>query len=310
MLQFIISAVLIGVVMGLLGSGGSVVTVPVLVFIMEHDEKAAIAESLAIVGALAVVGAIPCGLRGNISWKYVLMFGIPGSLGTYLGAWIAGFVSGEFQLLLFAAVMFPAAFLMFKNSLVKQTPSDVNANSGSANHFENPDKMHRPYVIIAFEGLAVGVLTGLIGVGGGFIIIPAFVLLGGLSMRSAIGTSLAVIALKSFTGFAKYVQTTPVNWESVLGFVVVGALGIFAGQHLGSVFDQRIVKRIFAVFLMAVAVYIIVNKLPALRTETSSGSHASASPHTINPERIQNMFLSVNSTNVSHGEFINLVTPQ
>jgi hypothetical protein len=243
-----IGALIVGLSLGLMGSGGSILTVPILIYIAGEPEKAAIAESLGIVGLISFVGSIPYALKKQIHWRSVILFGIPGMIGTYGGAIIAGFVSGTFQLILFAVVMLLAAGLMFRNKR-----SDTEAS------VQNKPQQ---WWIVAIEGLIVGVLTGLVGVGGGFLIVPALVLLGGLSMHLAIGTSLVIIALKSFSGFFKYLDVLEelnlsVNWELVLIFSLIGAVGSFVGKTIGSKISGQKLKRGFAVFLLFMGAYII-----------------------------------------------------
>ncbi|MDZ7680806.1 MAG: sulfite exporter TauE/SafE family protein [Fodinibius sp.] len=188
-----IGALLVGLSLGLLGSGGSILTVPVLIYLADEPEKVAIAESLGIVGAISFAGFIPYALKKQVHWRSVILFGLPGMAGTYGGAMIAGYVSGTFQLLLFAAVMVAAAIMMFRDEKKK-----VNVSAEI--------EISHAWWKIVLEGLAVGILTGLVGVGGGFLIVPALVLLGGLPMSLAIGTSLLIIAMKSFSGFFKYME--------------------------------------------------------------------------------------------------------
>lgn len=242
-----LGALLIGVSLGLLGSGGSILTVPVLIYLVGEQEKVAIAESLGIVGSISLAGFIPYALKKQVHWKSVILFGIPGMAGTYGGAMIAGFVSGTFQLMLFAAVMLGAAALMFMDRKEK-----------------NPDEVsiQHAWWKIVLEGLAVGVLTGLVGVGGGFLIVPALVLLGGLPMNLAIGTSLIIIALKSFSGFFKYIDVLEnlnmgINWELILIFSLIGAVGSLVGKNIGSRISNVGLKKGFAVFLVVMGGYII-----------------------------------------------------
>ncbi len=182
-------AIAIGISLGLLGSGGSILTVPVLVYLVGQDEKVAIAGSLFIVGSIALAGSLQFVRAGLINWRTVAIFGVPGMAGTYLGAAIAAYVSGLTQLALFAVVMLLASYLMLRP--IRLT-----------------DAVPAPRALwkIAADGLAVGVITGLVGVGGGFLIVPALVLLGGLSMHQAVATSLVIIALKSYSGFYKYLE--------------------------------------------------------------------------------------------------------
>lgn len=243
-----IGALLVGLSLGLLGSGGSILTVPVLIYLAGEPEKTAIAESLGIVGAIAFAGFIPYAWKKQVHWRSVILFGLPGMVGTYGGAIIAGYVSGTFQLILFACVMLVAALMMFYDK------SDLTAN-----------KLHNvPHAWwkIALEGLVVGTLTGLVGVGGGFLIVPALVLLGGLPMSLAIGTSLAIIALKSFSGFYKYIEVLgtlnlSMDWNLIMIFSLIGAVGSFAGKTIGSKISNNRLKKGFACFLVIMGAYII-----------------------------------------------------
>ena len=207
-----------GISLGLLGSGGSILTVPVLVYLVGQDEKVAIAGSLFIVGSIALAGSLQFIRAGFVNWRTVAIFGLPGMAGTYLGAVIAAYVSGLTQLALFAVVMLLASYLMLR---------PIKLAGGS----------HAPRALwkIAADGLVVGVVTGLVGVGGGFLIVPALVLLGGLSMHHAVATSLVIIALKSYSGFYKYLdvldkQDLSLDWPVLW---LITALGI-AGSIVGS----------------------------------------------------------------------------
>lgn len=247
-----IGAALIGISLGLLGSGGSILTVPVLVYLVGEPEKLAIAESLAIVGGISLIGAVPYALKRQIDWRSVLWFGGPGVVGTYLGAALSVYLSGVVQLLLFAGVMLLAAVMMFRPSAVPP--------QGHASHLRSPLK-------VGAEGLGVGVLTGLVGVGGGFLIIPALVLLGGLPMSLAVGTSLLIIAAKSFAGFSKYVhvlaeQNLSVNWTLIALFTGIGIVGSFLGARVGKNISNDRLKRGFAGFLVVMGLYVLATNVP------------------------------------------------
>ena len=253
MLYALLGAVAIGLVLGLLGSGGSILTVPVLVYLAGHAEKVAIAESLAIVGAIAAVGALPYARQKLVDWHSVLYFGVPGVVGTYGGAWIAKWVPGPVQLVLFAVVMLLAAVLMFR---------------GRKASADDAPRARQPLWLIAVEGLLVGVLTGLVGVGGGFLIVPALVLLGGLSMRLAVGTSLLIVAAKSAAGFWKYTDVLAetglaVDWRLIGVFAAIGIAGSFVGNALSQRVPQARLKRGFAVFLVVMGVFILWREAPA-----------------------------------------------
>lgn len=243
-----IGALLVGLSLGLMGSGGSILTVPVLIYLAGEQEKVAIAESLGIVGAISLAGFVPYAFKKQVHWKSVILFGVPGMAGTYGGAIIAGYVSGTFQLLLFALVMLFAAVMMFRGKK-------------ATNESGNVEISHAWWKMV-LEGLAVGILTGLVGVGGGFLIVPALVLLGGLPMSLAVGTSLAIIALKSFSGFFKYIEVLndlnlSMNWELILIFSLIGAVGSFVGKTIGSKVSNDGLKKGFAVFLILMGSYII-----------------------------------------------------
>jgi len=240
-----VGALCVGLVLGLLGSGGSILTVPVLVYLVGEPSKLAIAESLGIVALISLFGAVPLALRGRVSWRSVGWFGGPGIAGAYLGASLSQFMSGTLQLAIFAVVVVGAAFMMFR-----KTPPAA------------PDKPDRLYWKVMLDGLGVGVLTGLVGVGGGFLIVPALVILGGLSMHRAIGTSLVIIALKSISGFIKYMDVMEavghsIHWHLVLIFSAIGIVGSFVGGRLGAYVPQARLKRGFAVFLVLMGVVIL-----------------------------------------------------
>lgn len=245
-------ALAIGLSLGLLGSGGSIMTVPVLVYLLGQDEKTAIAGSLAIVGAVAAVASLQYLRARQVDGRAVLWFGLPGMLGTYLGAWSAAFIPGLLQLSLFALVMLVAAVLMIRPPATEPAPRTPRA----------------PFKIMA-DGLVVGIVTGLVGVGGGFLIVPALVLLGGLTMHRAVATSLVIIALKSFTGFWKYLDVLAaeglsLDWDA-LGLVTALAIaGSVAGAQLAKRLPQARLRRIFGGFLVVMGLYILLRSLPPL----------------------------------------------
>jgi len=239
-----LGALLVGLVLGLLGSGGSILTVPVLVYLVGEPNKLAIAESLGIVTLVSFVGALPFAFRRQVSWRSVVLFGVPGMVGAYLGAYLSQFMPGTLQLAIFAGVMLLAAVMMFR----RQAPSSDDAES-------------RAYWKVMIDGLGVGVLTGIVGVGGGFLIVPALVLLGGLPMHLAIGTSLLIISVKSVSGFVKYIDVLggvdSIHWDLLFIFSAIGILGSFVGGKLGAYVPQDRLKRGFAVFLVVMGVVIL-----------------------------------------------------
>lgn len=243
-------AVAIGVSLGLLGSGGSIITVPVLVYLIGQDEKLAIAGSLFIVGSIALVGSLQYIRLGMVDWRNVVIFGLPGMAGTWLGAMLSVWVPGIAQLSLFALVMLLASWLMLR-------PVDLEA----------PPAVRRAAWKIATDGLLVGVVTGLVGVGGGFLIVPALVLLGGLAIHTAVATSLVIIALKSYSGFVKYLdvldtQGLVLDWPVLMIVTALGVVGSLGGARIANRMPQHQLKRGFGLFLIVMGGYILVRSLP------------------------------------------------
>ncbi len=232
-------ALLIGLSLGLLGSGGSILTVPVLVYLAGQEEKVAIAGSLAIVGMIAAAAAIPYVRNKLVDWRTAVLFGVPGMAGTYLGAWSSSFVSGTVQLAVFALVMLLASYFM-----LRPFACDTQPRTGS-----------RSMTSVTLDGLVVGMITGFVGVGGGFLVVPALVLLGGLSMQRAVATSLVIIAAKSLAGFYKYLdvldaENLALDWGVIGIITAVGILGSFFGSQLGCRIPQDRLKRGFGYFLV------------------------------------------------------------
>ncbi|MDE2346431.1 MAG: sulfite exporter TauE/SafE family protein [Gammaproteobacteria bacterium] len=250
MLFALLGAVLIGLCLGLLGSGGSILTVPVLLYLVHMPAKLAIACSLGIVGGISLVGALPYAYQRLVRWRFVLLFGLPDMLGAWIGAWAGEFMPGSLQLIIFAIVMLVAAAVMLRDS-----PPNPEANL-----------RHAGWKIV-LSGFGVGLIVGVVGVGGGFLIVPALVILGQLMMRPAVATSLVIIMLASFTGFARNLlsssaQSLHISWGMIGLFILVGALGSFAGHQISARMPHHQLKRLFGVFLVLMAAYIIWRTLP------------------------------------------------
>ena len=251
MLLTLFGALAIGLSLGLLGSGGSILTVPVLHYLVGQPEKLAIGGSLLVVGLIAVAAAVPYAFSRQVDWRNVAWFGLPGMAGAWLGATLARWVPGPVQLALFALVMLVAAWRMLRGGVMQR-----------------PDHEPRRLAVVA-GGIGVGALSGLVGVGGGFLIVPALVLLAGVPMASAVGTSLAVIALNSFTGFLKYLgvlqqQSLELDWRVLLAVAGIGMIGSFAGHRLGRRLPQATLRRLFGVFLVVMGLFIAVDAGPRL----------------------------------------------
>jgi len=247
----LLGALAIGLSLGLLGSGGSILTVPVLHYLVGQPEKLAIAGSLLVVGLIAAAASIPYARSRQVDWSNVLWFGVPGMAGAWTGATLARWVPGPVQLALFAGVMLLAAWRMLRAGVV-----------------ERGGREPRRAAVVA-GGVGVGALSGLVGVGGGFLIVPALVLLAGVPMASAVGTSLAVIALNAFTGFAKYLgvlesQSLALDWQVLLTVSAVGIVGSYAGNRLGRRLPQATLRRLFGGFLVLMGLFIAVDVAPRL----------------------------------------------
>jgi uncharacterized membrane protein YfcA len=265
-------AALIGLSLGLLGGGGSILTVPIFVYILGFGAKEAIAMSLAVVGATSFFGAVGHWRVGNMNLRIACIFGVVAMVGTYLGARLSIYFSGAAQLALFAVVMLGAAIFMFRGNAPLRVVDPGDAP---------PEPIARmPLLLIVAEGIAVGVLTGLVGVGGGFLIVPALVLLGKVPMKQAVGTSLLVIAMKSAAGFYGYLGQVEVDWEFMGLFTAVAIAGIFGGTYLVRFVSQTRLQRAFAVFLVLTGSWILYQNrsvvFAAAEDNVVSTAHAGA----------------------------------
>ena len=252
----------IGLSLGLLGGGGSVLALPILVYVMKIPPKSAIAMTLVIVGAVSLIGVIPHWYRGNVNLPKALIFGSATMVGAFGGAKIATlpWVSEIFQLVLFAVMMLVAAFLMIR----KAHNSDSSPLQNDLGLLPEPVCKYC-WLWLLTEGLGIGILTGLVGVGGGFAIVPALVLLGKVPMKEAIGTSLLIIALNSVAGFIGYVGQVPLDYPLMVSFTFIAAIGILLGSYLSNFVDARNLQKGFAYFLMAIAAFILFQQRDSLR---------------------------------------------
>ena len=266
-------AALIGVSLGLLGGGGSILTVPVLVYVLGYAPKPAIAMSLPIVGITALVGALQHGRRGNVQLGTAVMFGALAMAGAYGGARLARFVPGGVQLLLLALLMLVAAGAMLRGS----------RRPGASDERErrlNPVVPHR--ALVAGVAVGVGVLTGLVGIGGGFLIVPALVLLLGVPMRMAIGTSLLVIAMNSAAGLVGHLGVVAIDWSFLARFTGIAIVGSLAGTAAAGVVPQAALRRGFAVLLLAVGAFVLYGNRAVF---TSGGDARTATAPVATPAR-------------------------
>ncbi|MEM9053386.1 MAG: sulfite exporter TauE/SafE family protein [Bacteroidota bacterium] len=258
-----IGALVMGLTLGLLGGGGSILTVPILVYLFGISPVLATAYSLFIVGTTSLVGSFQYHTRKLISYRTAIVFGIPSVITVYLTrAFVVPAIPQEivqigsfpvtkdvFIMSLFAILMVFAAVGMFRKSARKE----VNSTESKEISFNYP--------AILMEGLVVGLLTGLVGAGGGFLIIPALVIFSKLDMKLAVGTSLLIIAAKSLIGFLGDVANYDMDWTFLGTFILIAIAGIFIGNTLSKKISASKLKFGFGVFVLLMGGYILVNEL-------------------------------------------------
>jgi uncharacterized membrane protein YfcA len=245
-------AVAIGISLGLIGGGGSILAVPILVYVMGLGTKEAIASSLVIVGSVSVIGVIPHWQKGNVKLKTAITFIPPAMLGAFVGAKIAGLplVTDTFQLICFSIIMLLASIFMIRKGS-KQTDQSVK-----------PKFLQHQYQLlaIAVEGFGVGILTGFVGIGGGFLIIPALVLVAGIPMKQAVGTSLVIIAFNSVAGLLGYLNQVTLDWALIGSFTLAASGGIIGGAYLTQFIDAKYLQKGFGYFVLAIAVFMLIKR--------------------------------------------------
>lgn len=258
-----IASILIGITLGLIGGGGSILTVPVLVYLLHVEPVAATAYSLFIVGLTSAIGSYSYFKNKLVNIRTAVIFGIPSIIAVFATrAYIVPaipeqvFEIGTFMVLkslllmiLFAILMIAASYSMIKK--------EKNKHIGDDAHQEQ--KFNYPLIFI--EGSIVGVLTGLVGAGGGFLIIPALVVLSKLPMKEAVGTSLVIIAAKSLIGFMGESSETPMDWQLIAIVSAMSILGIFIGVYLSKLIDGKKLKPAFGWFVLVMGIYIIIKEL-------------------------------------------------
>jgi uncharacterized membrane protein YfcA len=238
-------SVLIGVSLGFFGGGGSILTVPLLVYVFGLEPKTAIASSLLVVGAASMSGAFQHWRAGNVEIRTVVIFGSAGMAGAYLGGRSAAFVDGTLLLLLFAFMMLLTAIAMWRG---RRSPPPAESNERATGR-------------LLAQGLGVGLFTGLVGAGGGFLIVPALALWAGLSMPAAVGTSLAIIVLNTLAGFTGYVRHVEVDYALVGAVTAAAIAGSFVGSRLAHRTDPAALRRAFAAFVAVMATVILVREV-------------------------------------------------
>lgn len=256
MLFVLIAGAATGLLLGVMGSGGAIVTVPALIYLLHVEPKSAIAMSLGIIAITATIAAVQAWRQGNVNLRVTLTFGLFGALGTFAGARLGVVLPVVLQLTLFALVMYAAAWRM-----LKARPPRRSAGAMAVGECENGGCGNFPYLHIAGHGVMVGLLAGVVGVGGGFLIVPALVLLSGLSMKRAVGTSLSIVAFQSTAGFAGYAGAVAIDYALLAGFTAVAVAACFVGARISQRMEQQKLKHGFGVFLILVATYILIKSL-------------------------------------------------
>lgn len=255
-----IASIFIGVALGLIGGGGSILTVPVLVYLLSVEPVLATAYSLFIVGTTSLVGSSSYFKKGLVNVRTAVVFGIPSIVAVFLTrAYIVPAIPGELfsignllitksilLMLIFAVLMIFASYSMIKKD---KNEADVNNSHQVFN-----------YPLILVEGTVVGILTGLVGAGGGFLIIPALVILSKLPMKEAVGTSLVIIAAKSLIGFLGEGTDIAMDWKLLLIVTAFAIVGIFIGMALSKKIDGKKLKPAFGWFVLVMGIYIIIKE--------------------------------------------------
>ena len=236
-------ALIVGMVLGLLGGGGSILMVPLLTYVAGMDAKQAIATSLVVVGVTSTIGGISHARAARVHWRTGLTFGAAGMAGAYGGGQLARFIPGTVLLIGFAAMMAATAVAMLRGR------SAAVAADGP----------HLWKILV--EGLAVGLLTGLVGAGGGFLVVPALAVLGGLPMPVAVGTSLIVISMNSFAGLGGYLSSVQIDWAAALAVATAAAIGALVGARLTAMVNPDLLRKAFGWFVLAMSSVIVSQEI-------------------------------------------------
>ncbi|MGJ7451642.1 sulfite exporter TauE/SafE family protein [Aquipuribacter sp. MA13-13] len=248
-------AVAVGVSLGLLGGGGSILAVPLLVYVAGLDSKEAIATSLLVVGVTSLAALIPHARAGRVRWRTGLVFGTAAMVGAYVGGRLAEFIPGTVLLIAFSLMMLATAVAMIR---------------GRRAVAEREGGMRVGLVLL--EGGVVGLVTGMVGAGGGFLVVPALVLLGGLPMSAAVGTSLLVIAMKSFAGLGGYLASVQIDWALAAAVTAAAVLGSVVGGTLTGRIPADTLRRGFGWFVVVMGVFVLAQQAGDVLGSNLAGS--------------------------------------
>lgn len=253
------ASILIGVSLGLIGGGGSILTVPVLVYLFSVDAVMATAYSLFLVGTTSLVGSVRYFQKGLVNVKTAIVFGLPAIVAVFLTRkvivpWIPSEIMTIGDLVITKSIMM---MLLFAVLMIAASASMIRKSKKSTAE-EGEQKFNYPLILV--EGLVVGVLTGLVGAGGGFLIIPALVVLSKLPMKEAVGTSLVIIAAKSLIGFLGEADLASFDWTLLLSLTGFAIIGIFIGTYLSKKVSGETLKPAFGWFVLVMGIYIILKE--------------------------------------------------
>lgn len=247
-----ILALAVGLVLGLLGGGGSILAVPIFLYVFHVPPKPAIAMSLVVVGMSAFVGFLTHWRQGTVNVRIAVTFGVLAMAGSFAGARVARFVPAPVQLALFAAFAFTGAIMMLRDSLRAPRPVASTVDESAPLRFST---------LLGVQALAVGVLTALIGAGGGFLIVPALVLMANVPVKEAIGSSLLIIAMNASSGVIGYLGQVAFDWRLVSWFTGVAAIGAVIGTRFMRRVPAARIKQAFAIMILVLGTYLVVRRL-------------------------------------------------
>ncbi len=254
-----VGALLIGLVLGLIGGGGSILTVPILVYVLAVDPVTATAYSLFVVGTSALLGAVRNAKKGIVDFRTGIVFAIP--------AFIAVFLTRKFLIPAIPEELFSIGdYMVTKNVAIMiffaliMLVASISMIRGRKDRGDGEEEVSYNYSLILIEGFVVGVLTGVVGAGGGFLIIPALVLFAKLPMKKAVATSLMIIAIKSLIGFLGDLKNVDIDWTFLLSFTSLSVVGIFIGIYLNKFIDGKKLKKSFGWFVLIMGVYIVLKE--------------------------------------------------
>jgi len=258
------AAILIGISLGLIGGGGSILTVPVLVYILGVNPVLATAYSLFVVGSTSLVGAATYMKKGLVNYKTALVFAIPSFIAVFLTRKFLVPALPDPLFTLGEAIITKNIGIMVFFALIMLAASYSMITAKKCVDCDEDEPVVFNFPIIALEGSVVGVITGIVGAGGGFLIIPALVLLAKLPMKMAVGTSLLIIAAKSLIGFLGDLSTQTIDWQLLLIFTALSIVGIFIGSALSKKINEKVLKTGFGWFVLIMGIYIITKELLAV----------------------------------------------